>query len=212
LPLYAGDLRKYGNKTCFHVQNASFELKIAKIWRLANGRATGLFSNQDLIIQKMENNACKLAYLIEGDTSFQNILQQHLRQFGYDVRCFTSARRCLEAGGRRPDLILLSQQLENNEQGIDFIEEIRKKYRRVPIVMLANDGDVYTGARALEMGAFDYIEKNGAALVRLRTTLDNIPIFLKKQRQQKIMLWVAILAGAAGVLAAVVFLLTGAAN
>lgn len=155
----------------------------------------------------MENRARQLAYVVEGDTSFQQTLQQHLQQFGYEVVCFTSARKCLEAPGRKPALVLLSQQLEHGEQGIDFVAEFRKKAKRTPLVMLAAAGDVYTGARALELGAFDYIEKNGAALVRLRTTLDNIPGFLKARRLQKALHWAAIAAAAAGVVSILLFLL-----
>jgi len=42
--------------------------------------------------------------------------------------------------------------------------------------------------------------------VRLRTAIDNIPLFLKKQRQRNLMLWVAIAAAVAGLVALVIAL------
>lgn len=148
----------------------------------------------------------RLIYVVEASATYQKIFQQHLEQLGCSVQVFTSATECLRALQKKPDLILLSQHLANGEKGIDFLAAFRAKAKQVPLVMLAEDGDVYTGAQALEMGAFGYIEKNGAALVRLRTAIDNIPQFHKKQRQRNLMLWVAIAAAVAGLVALVIAL------
>lgn len=133
----------------------------------------------------------KLAYLIEASAGYQKMIQQHLQQLGYEVQSFVSASECLRTWQDKPDLILLSQQLENDEKGTDYLRHFQNRIDNVPVVVLSNEGDVYTGVMALKLGAMDYIEKNGAALVRLRTAIDNIPNFLKRQRQKRLLRWVA---------------------
>jgi DNA-binding response OmpR family regulator len=132
----------------------------------------------------------KLAYLIEASGTYQKMIQQHLQQLGFEVRSFVTASECLQKLQQKPDLILLSQQLENDEKGTDFIRHFKNKIDNVPVVVLSNEGDVYTGVMALKLGAMDYIEKNGAALVRLRTAIDGIPDFLRQQRRKRILRWV----------------------
>ncbi|MCA4893767.1 MAG: response regulator [Cytophagales bacterium] len=129
----------------------------------------------------------KTAFVIDDNLSYQKIISAHLNQLGFEVKSFLSAKECLSHLKDAPHLILLNQHLGDNELGLDYIKEIKEKSNEAPIVFLSADNDVYTVTKALKMGAFDYIEKNGSALVRLRTAIDNIPDYLKKGRRQKMM-------------------------
>jgi DNA-binding NtrC family response regulator len=129
----------------------------------------------------------KTAYVIDDNVSYQKIISAHLNQLGFEVKSFLTAKECLTQLDEPPHLILLDQHLGGNELGIDYIKDLKEKAGETPIVFLSADNDVYTATKALKMGAFDYIEKNGSALVRLRTAIDNIPDYLKKVRRQKMM-------------------------
>jgi DNA-binding NtrC family response regulator len=139
----------------------------------------------------------KLAYLVDASASYRDLIQNHLQQLGFEVRSFVSAADCLRSVEKKPDLILLSQQLKGNEKGIDYLRQFQNQIKNVPVVMLSNEGDVYTGVEALKMGALDYIEKNGALLVRLRTAIDNIPDFIKRQNKRKLLRGIAMAAALA---------------
>lgn len=135
----------------------------------------------------------KLAYFIDTSASYQEMIRQQMLQLGFEVRSFISVNDYLRATEKKPDLILLSQQLKNNEKGIDYLRQVQHKNKNVPVVMLSNEGDVYTGSEALKMGVMDYIEKNGAVLVRLRTAIDNIPAFIKREKRKKLLRWLVLL-------------------
>jgi FixJ family two-component response regulator len=128
----------------------------------------------------------KTAFVIDDNVSYQKIISAHLNQLGFEVKSFLSAKDCLDQLNDPPHLILLDQHLGNNELGIDYIKDLKEKAGETPIVFLSSDGDVFTATQALKMGAFDYIEKNGSAFVRLRTTLDNIPNYLDKVSRKKL--------------------------
>ncbi len=149
----------------------------------------------------------KTAYVIDDNVSYQKIISSHLNQLGFEVKSFLSAKECLKQLNDPPHLILLDQHLGENELGLDFIRDIKEKASETPIVFLSADNDVYTATKALKMGAFDYIEKNGSALVRLRTAIDNIPEYLKKVRRQKMMRMVGVITAIVITIGTVLFFL-----
>jgi DNA-binding NtrC family response regulator len=149
----------------------------------------------------------KTAFVIDDNVSYQKIISAHLNQLGFEVKSFLSAKDCLSHLNNPPHLILLDQHLGENELGLDYIKEIKEKSNEAPIVFLSADNDVYTATKALKMGAFDYIEKNGSALVRLRTAIDNIPEYLRKVRRRKKMQIVSLILAAASAVGLALFFL-----
>lgn len=127
----------------------------------------------------------KIAFVIDDSESYQKILQAHLNQLGFIVISFFNVQDCLNHHERRPDVILLDQNLGNGVMGIDFLQTLRSKMPSVPIVFLSADGNLNIATQAIKRGAFDYIEKDGAAFVRLRTALDSIFASLEKQAKWK---------------------------
>jgi len=134
----------------------------------------------------------KLVYVVDDSVFYQKIIQAYLNQMGYDVKTFISAKECLAELYLRPDLILLDQHLGEKEKGLDYLRKIKFRAPFIPIVFLSGDGDKETIAKAMRMGAFEYILKNEASLVRLRTTLDKVPIYLSDQ-SFRFKIWAVIL-------------------
>ena len=136
----------------------------------------------------------KVVYVIDDSESYQKILQAHLSQLGFQVISFFNVADCLKSSHPKPDVILLDQNLGDGEFGINHLPQLQSRIPSVPIVFLSVDGNITTVTEAIRKGAFDYIEKNSAAFVRLRTTLDNVfnSFDHQKKIRKKLFLWVGV--------------------
>lgn len=56
--------------------------------------------------------------------------------------------------------------------GLDYLKEIRKRYSSQPVVYYTALEDEAVRAQVIKLGVEDYIVKNSASLVKLRTALD----------------------------------------
>ena len=99
--------------------------------------------------------------VIEDDPGFVSLLQPLLEEkLAAEVvvaRDGASARDALASSSF--DLITLAYQLPDSD-GIEVLEEIGSKDRRIPIVMVTGQGDETTAARAVKAGAAGYVVKD----------------------------------------------------
>jgi DNA-binding NtrC family response regulator len=116
----------------------------------------------------------KVAFVVDDDMIYQQFMQGHMKNLGYQVRSFLNGKSCLDHLHQNPDLIILDHQLEEEENGLDVLRKIKRMKPKVPVIYLSAQNDLSAAVQALKFGSFDYIEKNPAAYVRLRTTVDRI--------------------------------------
>ncbi len=77
----------------------------------------------------------------------------------YEVSTALSAEEASEAVEQeQPDIMLLDIILPGKD-GIEFLHAIRKKYSRLPVVMISGAPSIRPVMKALELGASDYIRK-----------------------------------------------------
>ncbi|MBT4588190.1 MAG: sigma-54-dependent Fis family transcriptional regulator [Rhodospirillaceae bacterium] len=60
---------------------------------------------------------------------------------------------------RRPSLVLLDIWLESPLEGMEILETICTSHPTVPVVMMSGHGNIETAVSAINIGAFDFIEK-----------------------------------------------------
>jgi two-component system KDP operon response regulator KdpE len=96
--------------------------------------------------------------VIEDEQAIRRFVRMALTAEGYRVHeAETLQRGLLDAGTRKPDLIVLDLGLPDGD-GMDFIRDLRA-WSRTPILVLSARVDEYDKVDALDAGADDYLSK-----------------------------------------------------
>ena len=102
-----------------------------------------------------------LIYIVEDDCNIREIETIALRNSGYQVQAFETAREFYRKLDERvPDLILLDVMLPD-ESGYDIVKKIRQMptAKRVPVIMVTAKTSEIDMIKGLDDGADDYIRK-----------------------------------------------------
>ena len=124
------------------------------------------------------NTTSPTALLVEDEPQIRRFVRAALEAEGWQVHeSATLQRGLIDAGTRRPDLMVLDLGLPDGD-GIDFLGDLRK-WSAVPVIVLSARVGEDEKIRALDAGADDYLTKPfgvGELLARVRATL-------RRQRQ-----------------------------
>jgi two-component system, OmpR family, KDP operon response regulator KdpE len=117
--------------------------------------------------------AAPVALIIEDEPQIRRFVRAALEAEGWQVHeAATQQRGLIEAGTRKPDLLVLDLGLPGGD-GLDLIRAVRE-WSSVPIVVLSARADETDKVEALDAGADDYLTKPfGVAelLARVRANL-----------------------------------------
>ena len=118
-----------------------------------------------------------LVYVVEDNPVQQKMLQVHFEQMlgNYSVQTFSNPAEMLGHMKNKPFAIVLDHFFgEKGKTGLDYLRELRKSNNSVPVIYYTTLNDDKVRKEVLELGAEEYIIKDSASLVRLRTALDAI--------------------------------------
>jgi DNA-binding response OmpR family regulator len=99
--------------------------------------------------------------IVEDEADINTVLQEGLRQSGYDVvGALTGGEAFQEIERRCPDLVLLDQMLPDVD-GLEICRRLREepRTRRLPIIFLTARAGTDARVRGLASGADDYVVK-----------------------------------------------------
>jgi len=111
--------------------------------------------------------------VVEDEAEIRRFVSQSLEREGFEVhQAETLQRGLIEAGTRRPDLLVLDLGLPDGD-GVDLIRDLRS-WSNIPILVLSARIDEGDKIEALDAGADDYLIKPfavGELLARVRAHL-----------------------------------------
>lgn len=98
-------------------------------------------------------------YVVDDDSDVRTSLFFCLTSLGYDVRSSSSGQAFLDdVDGLKPGCLLLDVRMPGID-GLQLIEALGERIRKLPIVVMTGHGDVALAVRAMKLGASDFIEK-----------------------------------------------------
>lgn len=102
-----------------------------------------------------------LIYIVEDDSNIREIETIALRNSGYQVQAFETAREFFRKMDERvPDLVLLDVMLPD-QSGYDIVKKIRltPAIKKLPVIMITAKTSEIDMIKGLDDGADDYIKK-----------------------------------------------------
>jgi DNA-binding NtrC family response regulator len=119
-----------------------------------------------------------LVFVVEDNPIQQKILRVHFEEMlgNYEVKTFSDPDDMFEHIKDKPFAIVLDHFFNDKKEktGLDYLKAIKKKYKSIPIIYYTSLDDEKIKNEVMELGAEEFIIKNSASLVRLRTTLDSL--------------------------------------
>lgn len=101
----------------------------------------------------------KTVLVVEDDPSISNLLKINLTLAGYTPAIAEEGEAAVRIFSERPaDLVLLDLMLPGKD-GWQVLEEIRKKKRKVPVIVVSAKTQKSDLTKGLEMGVTDYVTK-----------------------------------------------------
>ena len=98
-------------------------------------------------------------FVVDDEPSVQTALVRLLTSAGYQVRGFTSAQAFLGAYQPvSPDCLILDLQMPDIT-GLDLLEALRARDSALEVIFLSGRGNVPATAKAMKMGAIDFLTK-----------------------------------------------------
>lgn len=99
--------------------------------------------------------------IVDDETDIRELVAGILSDEGHGTRMAADADGALnEISRRRPGLIFLDIWMQGSRlDGLALLDEIRRDYDDIPVVMISGHGNIETAVSAIKRGAYDYIEK-----------------------------------------------------
>jgi signal transduction histidine kinase len=114
--------------------------------------------------------------LVEDDSDQAELMSRILRRQDppFEVTTVRDGAECLEAMPLRPYSIILLDYSLPRLNGLQVLQEIRRRGAAVPVVMVTGQGDGRVAIEAMRVGAADYVIKSSAYLTTLPTVIRKV--------------------------------------
>ncbi len=124
--------------------------------------------------------------IVDDEVSILQSLSGILEDEGYGIGLAGSAEEALEKVKKDPpDLMLLDIWMPGAD-GLTVLEEVKKLYPLIPVIIISGHGTIETAVKATRMGAFDFIEKP-LSIERVIVSIQNAIEFSRLEEENRIL-------------------------
>ncbi len=97
--------------------------------------------------------------LVDDEKDFVEMLSLRLQEAGEKVSAAYSGKECLDILEKSSiDVVVLDIKMPGMD-GMETLQEIRKRFPLVEVIMLTGHGSTETAVEGMRLGAFDYLMK-----------------------------------------------------
>ena len=99
--------------------------------------------------------------IVDDEPDIRLLIEGILRDEGYDTRLAGDSDQAVAAfRARRPALVILDIWLQGSRlDGLGILKAMQGEEPAVPTIMISGHGTIETAVAALQLGAYDFIEK-----------------------------------------------------
>jgi two-component system NtrC family response regulator len=97
--------------------------------------------------------------VVDDDDSLRWVLQTQLEQMGYAVATAAAGKAALAAIDQEPPALVLTDLKMPGMSGMELLEQVRRDYPEIPVVMITAFGTIQNAVQAMKSGAYDYLTK-----------------------------------------------------
>ncbi len=99
--------------------------------------------------------------IIDDQDDIRSLTQGILGDEGYASRASATATEALDAVSQKmPDLVILDIWLEGSDiDGMEILKRLMKQNPDLPVIMISGHGTIEMAVNAIQLGAYDFIEK-----------------------------------------------------
>lgn len=96
---------------------------------------------------------------VDDEVDFLSAILKRLENRGYDVLGASGADEALDLLQRNDvDIVVMDVKMPGRD-GLSVLQEIKRNWPLVEVIMLTGHASVDSGIRGMELGAFDYVMK-----------------------------------------------------
>ena len=107
----------------------------------------------------MSKKEIKKVFVIDDDKSIRWILEKAFTKAGYDVNCYENTENIKKNVIKYAPNIIVSDIRMPGESGLEMLENVRREFPKIPIIIMTAFSDLESTVSSLQKGAYDYITK-----------------------------------------------------
>jgi len=107
----------------------------------------------------MSKKEIKKVFVIDDDKSIRWILEKAFTKAGYDVNCYENKENIKKNIIKHAPNIIISDIRMPGESGLEMLENVRREFPKIPIIIMTAFSDLESTVSSLQKGAYDYITK-----------------------------------------------------
>ena len=99
--------------------------------------------------------------IVDDEPDIRRLITQIMADEGYQTASAANSKEVFTfLDKRKPDAVILDVFLQGSDlDGLGILEELRRMYPRLPVIMISGHGTIETAVSALKRGAYDFLEK-----------------------------------------------------